>query len=161
MQHIFYSWSHTHKSKILFHLVQITAGWTKEVWIQPAQGFYTWPALRESNPKRLDLGSNVLTTQPRTPQVRTDWFVLVSMWCEKFFALWNCKTHDTNPDRQHLIDHYLLLYSLVILTIDNRRHRQHHPVLIVDNWINRLIFYDRQVVLELLITLKQKIRLGP
>ena len=33
------------------------------------QGFYTWPALRESNPRHLDLGSNVLTTRPRTSPI--------------------------------------------------------------------------------------------
>ena len=33
-----------------------------------AQGFYTWPALQESNPRPLDLGSNTLTTWQRTPQ---------------------------------------------------------------------------------------------
>ena len=33
-----------------------------------AQSFYTWPALRESNPRPLDLGSNALTIRPHTPR---------------------------------------------------------------------------------------------
>ena len=32
-----------------------------------AQSFYTGPALQESNPRHLDLGSNALTTRPRAP----------------------------------------------------------------------------------------------
>ena len=35
-----------------------------------AQGFYTWSALRESNTRPLDPGSNALTTPPRAPHIQ-------------------------------------------------------------------------------------------
>ena len=40
-----------------------------DVDMKLAQSFYTWLAFRELNPRSLDLWSNALTTQPRTPQV--------------------------------------------------------------------------------------------
>ena len=53
-----------------------------------AQGFYTWPALRESNTTPLDLGSNALTTQSRA------WFSYISSWRSGVFSrttLWRIK----------------------------------------------------------------------
>ena len=65
MQHIFCSYSHSH------NLIFVVPPGTRYCRVDKegvdAQGFYTWPALQESNPGLTDVGSNALTTPPHAP----------------------------------------------------------------------------------------------
>ena len=43
--------------------------------------------------------------------------------------------------------------DLGVVSIDNWRHGEDDPVLIKDNWINRFVPYDRQVVTQVAVFL--------
>ena len=66
MQHVFCSWGHSHRINFLVppgtHHCLVNRG---GVDLKLAQGFYTWPVLRESNSRPFDLRSNALGTWPR------------------------------------------------------------------------------------------------
>lgn len=46
-------------------------------------------------------------------------------------------------------------------TIDNRRHRQHNSVPVIDDRINWLVFNNWQITLQMTITLSQQLKLQP
>ena len=117
MQNIFFSWSQSHNTNFSFHIVTITVGWPEAVWIQSLlKAFYTWPALRKSNPRSRDLGSNALITRPCAPLLYFSW--------PKIQALWNWRLlgRKWNNNWIDLLDmDFSLTYNIDVH--DNTQHR--------------------------------------
>jgi len=44
-----------------------------------------------------------------------------------------------------------------MVTIDDWRHGEHYPVLVIDDWINWFVFYDLQVRAEVAVPLQNNI----
>ena len=63
---IFHSCGHSHSTNFHSTWYSILLGGQRRYGFKACSGFYTWQAQWESNPRPLDLGSNALTTRPRT-----------------------------------------------------------------------------------------------
>ena len=71
MQHIFCICSHSHITNFCSTWYPLQLGGQRWCGLKAFPRLYTWPVLRESNPRPLNLGSNILTTQPCTSKTIT------------------------------------------------------------------------------------------